>query len=270
MKHTFQFAWTQTTRKVFSDILYERQRRRWSAIHRAFSSNLGKSDQPIHQPVSAVTQADAAKADCFHNSWQLRFVIVFGYNLLVTQFLRGQQFVARTASMAGRPRCSLSPSTLSWLPLLSSISSAEPIYVMVVAVFNAIIITVTKQLRNWFGNVQNFWVCEWHSNGLVLCRREKGGDCIQDLSLSVVKILLFNKSPITTPFVNKCQKWFSWLAKAWGWWGRWWVAGKVKLVTTGSTCLEAKLSYISLSEAFSRLFYFISSPSAFLQFELYY
>ena len=47
----FQFAWTQTTRKVFSDILYERQRRRWSAIHRAFSSNLGKSDQPIHQPI---------------------------------------------------------------------------------------------------------------------------------------------------------------------------------------------------------------------------
>ena len=130
MKHTFQFAWTQNTQKVFSDTLYERQRRRWSAIHRAFSSNLGKSDQPIHQPVSAVTQADAAKADCFHNSWQLRFVIVFGYNLLVTQFLRGQQFVARTASMAGRPRCSLSPSTLSWLPLLSSISSAEPIYVM--------------------------------------------------------------------------------------------------------------------------------------------
>ena len=160
MKHTFQFAWTQTTRKVFSDTLYERQRRRWSAIHRAFSSNLGKSDQPIHQPVSAVTQADAAKADCFHNSWQLRFVIVFGYNLLVTQFLRGQQFVARTASMAGRPRCSLSPSTLSWLPLLSSISSAEPIYVMVVAVFNAIIIMVIKQLRNWFGNVHNFWVCE--------------------------------------------------------------------------------------------------------------
>ena len=188
MKHTFQFAWTQTTRKVFSDILYERQRRRWSAIHRAFSSNLGKSDQPIHQPVSAVTQADAAKADCFHNSWQLRFVIVFGYNLLVTQFLRGQQFVARTASMAGRPRCSLSPSTLSWLPLLSSISSAEPIYVMVVAVFNAIIITVTKQLRNWFGNVQHF------------------------------------------EFVNDTR--------------RWWVAGKVKLVTTGSTCLEAKLSYI--------------------------
>ena len=214
MKHTFQFAWTQTTRKVFSDILYERQRRRWSAIHRAFSSNLGKSDQPIHQPVSAVTQADAAKADCFQNSWQLRFVIVFGYNLLVTQFLRGQQFVARTASMAGRPRCSLSPSTLSWLPLLSSISSAEPIYVMVVAVFNAIIITVTKQLRNWFGNVQHF------------------------------------------EFVNDTR--------------RWWVAGKVKLVTTGSTCLEAKLSYISLSEAFSRLFYFISSPRAFLQFELYY
>ena len=272
MKHTFQFAWTQTTRKVFSDILYERQRRRWSAIHRAFSSNLGKSDQPIHQPVSAVTQADAAKADCFHNSWQLRFlfVIVFGYNILVTQFLRGQQFVARTASMAGRPRCSLSPSTLSWLPLLSSISSAEPIYVMVVAVFNAIIITVTKQLRNWFGNVQHFEFVNDTRMASFLCRREKGGDCIQDLSLSVVKILLFNKSPITTPFVNKCQKWFSWLTKAWGWWGRWWVAGKVKLVTTGSTCLEAKLSYISLSEAFSRLFYFISSPRAFLQFELYY
>ena len=270
MKHTFQFAWTQTTRKVFSDTLYERQRRRWSAIHRAFSSNLGKNDQPIHQPVSAVTQADAAKADCFHNSWQLRFVIVFGYNLLVTQFLRGQQFVARTASMAGRPRCSLSPSTLSWLPLLSSISSAEPIYVMVVAVFNAIIITVTKQLRNWFGNVQHFEFVNDTRMASFLCRREKGGDCIQDLSLSVVKILLFNKSPITTPFVNKCQKWFSWLTKAWGWWGRWWVAGKVKLVTTGSTCLEAKLSYISLSEAFSRLFYFISSPRAFLQFELYY
>ena len=134
MKHTFQFARTQNIFWVFSDTLYERQRRRWSAIHRAFSSNLGKNDQPIHQPVSAVTQADAAKADCFHNSWQLRclFVIVFGYNILVTQFLRGQQFVARTVRMAGRPRCSLSPSTLSWLPLLSSISSAEPIYVMVV------------------------------------------------------------------------------------------------------------------------------------------
>ena len=46
-----QFAWTQNTQKVFSDTLYERQRRRWSAIHRAFSSNLGKSDQPIHQPI---------------------------------------------------------------------------------------------------------------------------------------------------------------------------------------------------------------------------
>ena len=189
MKHTFQFAWTQTTRKVFSDILYERQRRRWSAIHRA--------------------------------------------------------------------------STLSWLPLLSSISSAEPIYVMVVAVFNAIIITVTKQLRNWFGNVQHFEFVNDTRMASFLCRREKGGDCIQDLSLSVVKILLFNKSPITTPFVNKCQKWFSWLTKAWGWWGRWWVAGKVKLVTTGSTCLEAKLSYISLSEAFSRYLLYIITKSVF-------
>ena len=204
------------------------------------------------------------------DNWDFYLWLFFGYNLLVTQFLRGQQFVARTASMAGRPRCSLSPSTLSWLPLLSSISSAEPIYVMVVAVFNAIIITVTKQLRNWFGNVQHFEFVNDTRMASFLCRREKGGDCIQDLSLSVVKILLFNKSPITTPFVNKCQKWFSWLTKAWGWWGRWWVAGKVKLVTTGSTCLEAKLSYISLSEAFSRLFYFISSPRAFLQFELYY
>ena len=130
--------------------------------------------------------------------------------------------------------------------------------------------TVTKQLRNWFGNVQHFEFVNDTRMASFLCRREKGGGCIQDLSLSVVKILLFNKSPITTPFVNKCQKWFSWLTKAWGWWGRWWVAGKVKLVTTGSTCLEAKLSYISLSEAFSRLFYFISSPRAFLQFELYY
>ena len=90
----------------------------------------------------------------------------------------------------------------------------EPIYVMVVAVFNAIIITVTKQLRNWFGNVQNFEFVDDTRMASFLCRREKGGDCIQDLSLSVVKILLFNKSPITTPFVNKCQKWFSWLAKA--------------------------------------------------------
>ena len=137
---------------------------------------------------------------------------------------------------------------------------------------------IMAPFRKW--QIEPILLALWHSppskaqNVLrmasFLCRREKGGDCIQDLSLSVVKILLFNKSPITTPFVNKCQKWFSWLTKAWGWWGRWWVAGKVKLVTTGSTCLEAKLSYISLSEAFSRLFYFISSPRAFLQFELYY
>ena len=51
MKHTFQFARSQNIFWVFSDTLYERQRRRWSAIHGAFSSNLGKSDQPIHQPI---------------------------------------------------------------------------------------------------------------------------------------------------------------------------------------------------------------------------
>ena len=51
MKHTFQFSRSQNIFWVFSDTLYERQRRRWSAIHGAFSSNLGKSDQPIHQPI---------------------------------------------------------------------------------------------------------------------------------------------------------------------------------------------------------------------------
>ena len=51
MKHTFQFARSQNIFWVFSDTLYERQRRGWSAIHGAFSSNLGKSDQPIHQPI---------------------------------------------------------------------------------------------------------------------------------------------------------------------------------------------------------------------------
>ena len=51
MKHTFQFARSQNILWVFSDTLYERQRRWWSAIHGGFSSNLGKSDQPIHQPI---------------------------------------------------------------------------------------------------------------------------------------------------------------------------------------------------------------------------
>ena len=51
IKLTFQFAQSRNIFWVFSDTPYERQRRRWSAIHRAFSSNLGKSDQPIHQRI---------------------------------------------------------------------------------------------------------------------------------------------------------------------------------------------------------------------------
>ena len=49
MKHTFQFARSQNIFWVFSDTLYERQRRRWSAIHRTFSSNLGE-EWSTHPP----------------------------------------------------------------------------------------------------------------------------------------------------------------------------------------------------------------------------
>ena len=50
MKHTFQFARSQNISLVFSDTLYERQRRRrWSVIHRTFSSNLGE-EWSTHPP----------------------------------------------------------------------------------------------------------------------------------------------------------------------------------------------------------------------------
>ena len=49
MKHTFQFARSQNIFWVFSDTPYERQRRRWSAIHRTFSSNLGE-EWSTHPP----------------------------------------------------------------------------------------------------------------------------------------------------------------------------------------------------------------------------
>ena len=36
-------------------------------------------------------------------------------------------------------------------------------------------------------------------------------------------------------------KWFSWLINTWGWWGRWRIAAKVKLVNKCSTCLASLL-----------------------------